>query len=146
MPARMCAKSGGVLFEEKLELEQRPEMKAVAARTWTITVYNDGAWERHDLDGNGRNPGVSNGCMTPAQITTIKTALAKATWTVKHADVMCAAISDTFTTYSSGGKHLWAAHMCQIEYLDDVSEKAIETISALLVPMTTPHDPPCCKK
>jgi hypothetical protein len=145
MPVPQCTKTGGVLFEEKLQLELRPEMNAVAEPTWTITVYDGGAWERHDLDGNGRNPQASSGCLSRDQVSTIRTALAKATWTVSHAEVTCAAISNTFTSYSSKGKQLWAAHMCQIDFLDPVSDKALGTISMLLEKVTAPHLPPCCK-
>ena len=147
MPMLMpqCAKTGGVLFEEKLQLELRPEMNVVNDPTWTITVYGGGIWERNDLDGNGRNPRHAEGCLSPDQMSTLRRELAKATWTVSHAEAACAAISNTFTTYASGGKQLWAEHLCQIDFLDAVSDKAIRTIDQLLVRVTTPHTPPCCK-
>ena len=140
-----CARTGGVLFEQKIELEPRPEMNVVNEPTWAITVYDGGVWTRHDVDGNGRNPRDSAGCMPPDQLATIRTALAKAPWTVKHTDFACAAISNTFTSYTSQGKALWADHMCQTTFLDETSAKAIQTISTLLAKLTAPHTPPCCK-
>jgi len=145
MPMPQCTKSGGVLFEEKLQAEMRPEMNVVNEPTWTITVHDGGAWERHDVDGNGRKAGDSSGCLTRDQVSQIRTALAKATWTVSHADFTCAAISNTFTAYASQGKQLWASHLCQADFLDPISDKALATISALLAKVTEPHLPPCCK-
>ena len=146
MPMPECTRAGGVLFEEKLQLELRPETNVVNDPTWTITVYDGGAWERHDVDGNGRNPHESSGCLTHDQVSQIRTALAKATWTVSHTEFTCAAISNTFTTYASKGKQLWASHLCQADFLDPTSDKAIQTISMLLAQVTAPHLPPCCKK
>src|SRR6202142_255603 len=118
MPAKVRPTNGGVLFEEKLELEQRPQMNAVNEKTWRVTVYAGGTWQRRDLDATGKHPTLSEGCLSDEQLQAIKAALASATWTVKQADVTCAAISNVFTSYSSQGKPLWAEHMCQAAYLD----------------------------
>ncbi len=143
---KACTTSGGVLFEEKLELEQRPQENIVNEKTWQVTVYAGGTWQRREVDATGKHRTLTEGCLSDDQLSTIKTALASATWTVKQADVTCAAISNVFTSYSSQGKPLWAEHMCQGAYLDDTSANAIQTISSLLDRVTVPHDPPCCKK
>jgi hypothetical protein len=144
MPAKVCTTTGGVLIEEKLELEQRPG--TVNQKTWQVTVYAGGTWQRRELDAAAKHPTLTEGCLADEQVQAIKTALASAKWAVKQADVTCAAISDVFTSYASQGNALWADHMCQGAYLDDTSAKAIQTISALLDRVTVPHDPPCCKK
>ena len=142
MPAHTCDKSGGALFEEQLHAEENSPHEA----TWTITVYAGGAWERHDLEPGNKVAGLSDGCLSTDQLATIKTELARSTWIVKHYDIACAAIGTTFMTYSVKGKQVWESHVCQTAYLDETSEKAIQTITKLVETVAAPHTPPCCKK
>ena len=139
-----CSKAGGVLLEQQLEVE--PHVATTKVRTWTTTVFDGGAWERHDVDASGHNAGISSGCLSAAQRSAIKSALAKATWQVSPSDVACSAVSATFTSYRLRGKPVWAAHLCQAQALDQASATAIATIDALLAAATAPTTPPCCKK
>jgi hypothetical protein len=145
MPAKVCTTNGGALFEEKLELEPDVTMNVVAEKTWRITVYAGGTWQRRELDEHGQHPTLVEGCLSDAQVASIKTELAKATWIVKQHDLACAARGAVFTSYSANGKAVWAEHMCQTAYLDETSAKALAAVKALALRVTTPDTMPCCK-
>jgi hypothetical protein len=143
VPAASCTRSGDVVFEQAQVSEQGVTPAGVPL--WTTTVYAGGGWTRVDVDAQGKITRTMNGCVSPADVKTIRDDLARARWTITHADAACAAISATYVAYSSHGKHLWDQHICGIDTLDPVSQKALDEIGAIIARVTTPVMPPCCK-
>jgi hypothetical protein len=114
------------------EVDHKAETWAADVPTGSTTVYDDGTFEQHDADTRTHGATTTIGQLTADQISQLRAALAKATWNVRVADATCAAVGSTYETYSVGGKTVWTAHMCQAEYLDDASERAIELMDQLL--------------
>ena len=104
--------------------------------TSSIVLFETGAWMvtggKHDAGGR----------LDEAQLRTIRSDLARATWTVEHSQFHCMARALTSVDYVANGKKVWTARTCEPDHLDAESQKALTEIEAILVQAQTP---PCCK-
>jgi hypothetical protein len=135
-PPAQCTQTGDVLFQIADRVEHGSTLPA--DKTWTITVRDNGAWMRTAHDERGKLARDDRGCLDRTQLDAIRRSLANAHWVVKQAQATCAAVSGTYLEYSSHGRVVWTQRMCQLEYLDDDSRQAVETISKLLDEVSKP--------
>ena len=137
-PPPTCSDAGGVLFEIDHKVE--PSVEEVAIETSELKLYEGGKWTFHSSSKR-----TASGCLSRDQMKTISDDLARATWTGKTAQAMCAAVYLGYTQYSSHGKAVWTQHMCQIEYLDEASRRSLDEIEKIILTVSAEHKPPCCK-
>jgi hypothetical protein len=138
-PAAACSDSGGVLFEIDQKIEMNSPLEDMP-QTSELELYEGGKWTLT------KGKQTSSGCLSKQQMKTISDDLARADWKFAIAEAACAAISSSYTQYSSHGKVVWSQHMCQLEYLNDKSRRSLDEIEKILVTASTPKLPPCCKK
>jgi hypothetical protein len=140
-----CKASGDVLFEIDQRAVVGAREVAGAVPTSELVLYTSGAWT-FTSHADGKLARTASGCLGAPVVRTIRDDLKRATWQVKTADAACAAISSEYTVYSANGKAVWTQRMCQLDYLDEASQKSLAEISKILEDAAAPHTPPCCKK
>ena len=138
-PVPACSDAGGVLFEIDHKVEMNSPLTDVP-ETSELKLYEGGKW----VLTKGKQ--TASGCLSKQQMKVISDDLARADWKFSIAEAACAAISSSYTQYSSHGKVVWAQHMCQLEYLNDKSRQSLDEIEKILVTASAPITVPCCKK
>ena len=130
----VCRAKGDVLLDIDLGAPNTH-----AFNTWSVALHENGAVIRRDFDKDGKLTSmVGPACLSNAQLDAIKKELAASKFTIKHAEIACAAISATWVDYSVGGKLVFSEHMCGHDYLDDASAKALHDASDILMKVTAP--------
>ncbi|MEO6773322.1 MAG: hypothetical protein ABI467_09885 [Kofleriaceae bacterium] len=95
-------------------------------------VFDADGWLAHDLDKAGKTGNERRGCVAPADVKQVRTALAKARWKVTTAHVHCMAVAQTATEYAVKGKVVWTEKMCSGKTLDKDSAAAIDAVNAMI--------------
>ena len=116
-------------------LAQVDRIKAgTPAQKQTTILYENGAWGSTDT-----RPDVkpASGCVPDADLSPLRTLLAKATWKVTTAKIHCMAVSPIHTEYKVKDKLVWSARLCSGESLDKDSEAAIQQLDTTVNDVTS---------
>jgi hypothetical protein len=119
------------------------ERKSDIIKDYTFTklaIMSNGAWTYTETK-NGKAIRTEGGCLSRADLATLKSALTLATWKTTVAEMRCMAYAADYSQYSHNGKSVLTQRMCDGLILDKATQKALADISAItskLIPKKTP--------
>ena len=122
-----CKPAGGLLFE----IAQRADHKAKLT-TATTRLYENGSWKTQVLDVDGKLMRTHAGCLNASDVTSIRASLRSAKWRTTRTDTRCRADQPRFTLYKWKGRLLYTERTCNIDVLDDESQKALDLVEFYL--------------
>jgi hypothetical protein len=127
--AHACEVRGTPLFEIKQGSE-------VDSSTTTKRIYDTGAWTLESDSATAR------GCFSRTELTSIRRALARATWTVTSSQIACFAYDPNFTEYTLNGRLRYTHRSCSGKTADAATLDAIHFVEQQLASDLPPPPPP----
>ncbi len=124
-PAPACKAHGQPI----IEIRHNSEIKAPTSRS---AIYPTGAWTYQAVAADGTAGALVSGCLSSAQLDSVKTALHDAPWTITRSRIVCFAYSPSYTDYIVRRKLRFTAQMCSGASVDPVTQAAIALVEGLL--------------
>ncbi|NVB79135.1 MAG: hypothetical protein HOV81_12110 [Kofleriaceae bacterium] len=115
-----------------LEIKQGSE---VDSTTTTRRIYNTGAWTFESDNATAR------GCFSRTELTSIRRALAQATWKVTSSQIACFAYDPNFTEYTLNGRLRYTHRLCSGKTADAATLDAIHFVEQELANDLPPPPP-----
>ncbi len=131
--ASTCKQAGDVLFEST----GKP-IGANKVATDHVMLWANGAWSFAQTKADGVAGRLVSGCLADDKLVTVRTALTKAPWTIKHWEVSCAAIGPNLTEYAVRGKLVYTDAVCSADELDADSAKRLAEVVAIFAELSKP--------
>jgi hypothetical protein len=128
-----CKQAGDVLFESA----GKP-IGANKVATNHVTLWANGAWSFAQTNADGAAGRQVSGCLADDKLVTVRTALTKAPWQIKHWEVSCAAIGTSLIEYSVRGKLVYTDAICSADELDADSTKKLAEVVAIFAELSKP--------
>jgi len=99
--------------------------------TTSLSIVSNGAWTYTETR-NGKVIRTETGCLSKANLATLETSLASATWKTTVAEMRCMAYAADYTQYSYLGKPVLTSRMCDGLILDAKTQKGLADANAIV--------------
>jgi hypothetical protein len=93
-------------------------------------ISDTGAWHVYHHDPKAMDTLDASGCLTAAELKSLKDALAAAPWKTSHNAVTCDAVAVGHTEWTSG-KHTYADVLCGSESIDSATQNVFSLVHKL---------------
>jgi hypothetical protein len=93
-------------------------------------ISESGAWHVYHHDPKAMDTLDATGCLTDAELASLKTALAKAPWKTSHNAITCDAIALGHTDWTAG-KHAFSEVLCGSESIDSTTHEVFGLVQKL---------------
>lgn len=123
--APACKASGQPI----IEIRHKSEIKAPTSHS---AIYPTGAWTYQPIAIDGTAGPLESGCLTSAQLDSVKVALRESPWTITRSRIACFAYSPSYTEYYVHRKLRFTAQMCSGASVDAVTRSAVALVEGLL--------------
>lgn len=126
---RGCGRKGALLIREAHETD------AFDVGPSGFEIFESGAWHVYHHDPKAMDTTDAIGCLTDAELASVKDALAKAPWQIRHNDVTCDALAIGSTDWTAG-KHSFSDVLCGHESIDMTTRKVFALVQKLEIEYT----------
>jgi hypothetical protein len=121
--ARECKPTGGVLVEVAQRVQPKTKLP-----TATTRLYDSGAWKTVVIDVDGKLARTRSGCLEPSDVDSIREKLLAAKWKTTRSNATCRVDQPRFTTYKWKSRLLYTERTCNIDVLDEDSQRALDVV------------------
>ncbi|MEP6860639.1 MAG: hypothetical protein ABJE66_08475 [Deltaproteobacteria bacterium] len=121
---RDCGRKGAMLISEV------HTSNGIDVGSSGFEVTESGSWHVYHHDPKAMDTLDATGCLTEAELTSLKQALANAPWKTTHNAITCDALALGHTEWSAG-KHTYADVLCGSESIDSTTQKLFGLVQKL---------------